>query len=392
MKSYNTIIFDCLYIVFFSFGIFSYIFKAILGFNYAYTLSILMLVTLSLVVMLVNGFKTKCFHLRIYAVIVFFILFFISTLNDDYFSLYSFLYELFKLSTFFLVLSLISRISSNGHRKIINIVIVFLLLNFFILIFQNLFGVTFVEKFGLPIVDKMQILYGRPNGLTENANVIGSFSFLSMVAFINFYEKKREFKYLIFVVLSFFIIMLSTSKTSILIALFYLSFFMNNKLIRVFAIVLIFTLASYLYVNNVYGLESKVIRYIDGFNNFEATLLVEGRIRYWIIAIQIFIENPFGLGLGTWGDFSSSFNNKVVNSSLYTKTSDSALSHYLVEQGVFLLLYLHILYRYIPDFNKKGIFFISIVLMFTTNFGFSQQIFLLGTWFVAGSIYFKESY
>ncbi|TKF48136.1 O-antigen ligase family protein, partial [Vibrio sp. F13] len=108
---------------------------------------------------------------------------------------------------------------------------------------------------------------------------------------------------------------------------------------------------------------------------------IEGRIYFWIHALNIFQNNFFGLGLGTWGDFSSSFNPYVKSITAYNDSSDSALSHYLVEQGLFAILYLFIIYFSLKKSGSKvNSFFIILFILFLTNSGFSQPMFYLGFW------------
>ncbi|WP_206747417.1 hypothetical protein, partial [Vibrio breoganii] len=69
---------------------------------------------------------------------------------------------------------------------------------------------------------------------------------------------------------------------------------------------------------------------------------IDWRFENILLSLRIFSENVFGLGLGTWGDFSATFNTKLIEYPIVTM-SDSATSHQLAEQGVFIVLYYIIL-------------------------------------------------
>lgn len=366
----------------------SYVFKVYFGFNYIYSLAVLFLVFCFLFVAIterkIKSSKRDTILLLIYLMLITLVSVFF---NSETFYFYSFFYEFYKILCPFVVISLFSndKIISRGAN---NVLFVFLLLNAFVLLFQNIYGVQYFDFIGLSVLDEKQILYNRPNGLTENANVIGSFAFLAFVYAFNIDNKNIKY-------ISFIVVFLSTSKTSVLVLLFYLAIRMYGKNFIRGCILALFILLPTIYTlfkMNVFSIMDKFERYYTALFDGAGGDLVEGRIKYWFIAFDKFAHQIYGYGLGTWGDFSSSFNPIVNFAYDYTRTSDSYASHLLVEQGVISLLFYIILFCFIKT-SARGrdmiAFYLSILIFSLTNFAFSQQLFLVGFGLVIASFSLK---
>ena len=100
---------------------------------------------------------------------------------------------------------------------------------------------------------------------------------------------------------------------------------------------------------------------------------------YYSIIQFINADYIFGTGLGTWGDFSSVFNNSSIELSYNipdSKMADSYFAHLLMEQGILILLYYYLIYRvftiYSP-FAETWIYYISFLIMFLTTMGLSSS-------------------
>lgn len=366
------------------FGMYSYTIEVYSGMTFFHTLSLLLLFIISIFSAIVAArFYTK--PCSLYAWMSFFSVNFVNSIsNMSSFYFPSFLYESYRLVLPFVIKNLVRLLNSKFISMMNVVVYVFLFLNLLILIGQNLFGVTAFSFIGLNVLDQKQILYNRPNGLTENANVIGVFAFFCFV-YASYLPKNRALK-----MLSFIVVLLSTSKTSILTLILYIVI-KNAKPSRKLLSVLIglgvlIPVISF----NVYNIKYKFLSYYVALQGLGDN--VEGRILYWFYAIEHFFRKPFGSGLGTWGDYSSSFNPFVVEKYMYTSVSDSAMAHMIVEQGVLLPLYIFAIYTLIPVVGEKKdkSFFICCVIFMLTNFGFSQQLFLIGFFIAIAAMYFSN--
>ncbi len=364
-----------------SLGMYSYTIEVYSGLTFFHTLSLLFIFIISIFLVVV----TARFHISLYSLYIwlsFFCVNLISSINNMAFLYFpSFLYELYRLILPVVIRNLVNILNVRFVFIMNMVVYIFLFLNLLILIGQNLFGVSYFSFIGLNVLDQRQILYNRPNGITENANIIGAFAFFSFV-YASYQSKNRALK-----VLSFIVVLLSTSKASMLILIFYIAT-KNAKLSSKFLGFLIgLTVLVPVFIFNIYNIKYKFLNYYMALQGLDDN--VEGRMLYWFYAIEHFFTKPFGSGLGTWGDYSSSFNPFVVDKNMYTSVSDSAIAHLIVEQGILFPLYIYAIYTIIPVVGEKKdrSFFICCCLFMLTNFGFSQQLFLIGFFMAIAAMY-----
>lgn len=310
------------------------------------------------------------------------------TLLSDlgYFYLPSYVYELYKLSYIFFFFPIMALFRYGKIDFVIRSLLFFIQLNLLVLILQYIWGVDILKYIGISYDLSHFASRNRPTGLTHNANVIGVlalfvFIFSTLDNMAN-YEKICKLKWF-----SCIVVILSSSKVSILCLLLY-TFFASVSLRTFFYYIstlssIIFTFVYF----DFYGVVIKFGNYIgfilNVFNSVEVSSgQVEGRLWGWYIAFKLFLQNPLGYGFGVWGDFSSRFNPNTDSFALYEEHSDSALSHLIVEQGVFVALYLLSVYYIVPKAKNAFLFFGVVVILFVTNYGFSQSLFCLGFWLV----------
>lgn len=293
----------------------------------------------------------------------------------------SVIYEIYKLSVFTFLVPIYLYVRRHGMSYINKCMMVFICANLLVLILQHIFGVGFTRLLGISYDTSFYEARGRPTGLTFNANVIG---IVGLFTFI-FYDIAQVKGFQLMKKLSFIVVVLSTSKASLICLLFYLiSRVMKFKRLILYGTI-ISILFFMLYIFDFYGISVKLEKYIlfvsmilDNSSISQGS--IEGRLWGWYIAIELICNNFFGHGLGTWGDFSSSFNPYVQGEPLYISTSDSGMSHILVEQGIFSILYFYLIYLFLPQSPQKKSVFAVLMLLFITNFGFSQSLFYMSLW------------
>jgi len=382
--------------------IWSYYFGGLLNFRYFELIPLLTCALISLIYLIVyflrGTLEVESKYLYLFSLIfthLFLVIVFSLFNNSELFYFPSVFYESYKLYLFLFFFSfiLVSK-EVNWVFFFYKVVSFFMVANLFVLIAQHIFGVSFVNLIGVKYDVSFYNLRGRPTGLTLNANVIGSLS-LSFYIFLHYLKEavKRGYKYAskinlnwlsIMQLITFICVVLSSSKASLLCLVFF--YFLNTvNLKNATYIIISFFLSMFLiYYLNIYDIQIKLESYLGysgWFNDNIDIRFVEGRVFYWYHAVNIFSDNIFGLGFGTWGDFSSSFNPASITIPSYNDSSDSALSHYLVEQGVFTILYLFILLFTLKSKNVNVTFYwLILVILFFSNSGFSQPMFYIGFW------------
>lgn len=273
----------------------------------------------------------------------------------------------------------------------------FFIVNIAVILAQYFLGIEIVRYFGVNVeVIGYQIVNQRVTGLFDNANILGTFCFLTFIlCYSVLYIKKEKHKYycLIATVLVTGVI-LSGSRQTIL-QLVLLSLFLHGGRSKskwaLYGILLI-ALISFLYTIDLYQMKEKLGHYIFLYNaltqGLEVTLEdVEVRAFYLTQSFIYFSEYAgVGSGLGTWGDYSSTMAEKKLEHISYIPMSDSYLSHILVEQGVAVVLYISLVCL---SFDKyKLMFFMIWFLGFIFSMGMSQalQPTLVGTLILASYI------
>ncbi|WGS60771.1 hypothetical protein [Vibrio lentus] len=305
------------------------------------------------------------------------------------FNLYipSIFYEIYKLSIFLFGIPLYHYVKRRGLSYLNRCLMCFLLLNVAVLIAQHTFGVGITKYLGITYDTSFYESRGRPTGLTFNANVVGVIGLFIYIFFDTLVGNYRKYK-----LLSVIVVVLSTSKASLLCLLLYISFRRLNVKVLLTSSGIALVAIIFMYSSDFYGIATKLDTYllfvtkITSGSNISAGD-VEGRLWGWYIATSLLRDNFFGYGLGTWGDFSSTLNPYVQGHPMYIHTSDSALSHILVEQGIFSLFYFSLLYKFLPACSGRNLFFFIVIFLFVTNFGFAQSLFYLGIWlfYIAGN-------
>ncbi|WP_230849611.1 hypothetical protein, partial [Vibrio harveyi] len=317
-------------------------------------------------------------------------------LNYDYFYIPSFIYELYKIGTVFFILPMYFLFRYNNVDFIIRSLNIFMVINAFVLIAQYLFGVDIINNLGISYDLSHYAERNRPTGLTHNANVIGVLSlFVYLFSRIDCVRLNNGSRYLGFI--SIFVLVLSSSKASLMcfVLYFLLSRLSFRNVISIIVFVIIVTISIIKF--NLYGITDKLSNYaifIDAL--MEGDLIkpgsVEGRLWGWYLATILFSHSYLGYGLGTWGDFSSRINPYVDSMNYYEPYSDSALSHYIVEQGFFVVIYLLSIYFFIPKNKERWKLFLIFMLLLITNYGFSQSLFCFGFWLlICGYKYSEDS-
>lgn len=333
-------------------------------FRYAFDFSLIdkfipvFLLLLSFVYAIVNKRSFYVFADKYIYLIVFHILFFVFFMSSDFLASS---YEIFKLYIFLTFIPLLSILNNvdfyDAQLCFKRVALFFLGLNLIIIVGQILINPQIVKYLMMPteIYDDTQ-KSGRWMGVFGNLPAL-SFTCLIVYVFNEFTCWVGAYKKILRLICVLTII-LSTSKSAIIILLllYFVNLFFNDEVknstglkisILLFIILVIIILISDARFGNKleqfsYMLSSDVLRYgVD-------SSYVDWRFLNYVQAINIFIDNPFGMGLATWGDFSSTLNAHIVHSYMQVDMSDSAISHLVVEQGVFVIIYFFmIMYPYL---------------------------------------------
>ncbi|WP_426207110.1 O-antigen ligase family protein [Providencia sp. PROV272] len=254
-------------------------------------------------------------------------------------------------------------------------------INLLIMILQLVFGDHFVSLFLMPteMYDDTQKA-GRVMGLYGNLPALSMSALCLFILFdqnISLFKKKHSSKIKLIFSLT---IIISTSKIALISLGIYYSLKYRKKLItaRIFPIIIlsivfiIYLLYEPRFINKLDQLEY-IISLRENLNSAQLGH-VDWRFYCYLLAISIVSQNPFGLGLGTWGDFSSTLNNQITHTYFQVYMSDSAYAHIFVEQGIFSFLYfLIILYPTIVARKKDTYIWPIIALVsFISTMGFSD--------------------
>ncbi|ODP99264.1 O-antigen ligase family protein [Salinivibrio sp. SS2] len=292
-------------------------------------------------------------------------------------------YGTVKISTFLFFMPLFSVLTSSelksAVRIFVNVSIVYLSFNLFVMCLQIIFGDSIVSLFGMPAeMYNSTMKSGRPMGLYGNLPALSLSAVCLYVLIDGFFPELCQYKLKKIILLT--TIILSTSKIAILIlAMYFLFKYLKIKgvLKLVYIVVLFSSLVAYalnneLFVDKFVQL-GRIISLGDNFYAADLTL-VDWRFYCYVLAIQIFFDNPLGLGLATWGDFSSTLNSNITHNYTLVNMSDSAYSHLFVEQGVFVFLYLFvIMYPCLKKKDRRVLFFPAIAFVsFISTMGFSD--------------------
>lgn len=260
-------------------------------------------------------------------------------------------YELFKIYTF---LYFIPIFCMQNERKL------YLKVNSFFMAFLLIYGINLVVIILQYLIDPSIILnLGMPDRLINSSNKVGrwigffdnlpAFAISALLVYIFCDWFGDSFKYKKAVkALAAVSVLISTSKLTIaMFSLYYIYSMAKINRISASGIIKIIILVTLLITLSSYVLYDRLSDKIEQYTYFYQVImhggtvntnLIEYRLQNIFEGIKIFSQNIFGLGLGTWGDFSSTLNNNPIP---YTENhmSDSAFIHLLVEQGVFLVFY-----------------------------------------------------
>ncbi|OOF31713.1 O-antigen ligase family protein [Salinivibrio proteolyticus] len=298
-------------------------------------------------------------------------------------SLFAVLYGVIKILTFVFFMPLFSVLNTketlNTIRIFVNVCIVYLTVNLFVMCLQVIYGDTIVSVFGMPAdMYDSTMKSGRPMGLYGNLPALSLSAVCLYVLIDSLFP--QSFRYRVKKLVLLVTTVLSTSKIAILILVVY--FLMKHlksrgtsKLLYIgitCTAFIIYALNNDLFINKFVQL-GEIIRLGENFYSADLNL-VDWRFYCYVLAIKIFIENPLGLGLATWGDFSSILNSNINHGYTIVNMSDSAYSNLFVEQGVFAFFYfLIIIYPCIKRNDMKTNFFpIIAFISFISTMGFSD--------------------
>ncbi|AUW03252.1 hypothetical protein [Vibrio campbellii] len=317
--------------------------------------------------------------------------------NPLLFDIKGFFFEVVKLSSFLSLIVLGYTLDDKYKKYLLYIIFIFLLMNTIVLILQFSFGVDFVSRLGMKYgMETHFFRNSRPTGLTNSSNTIGGFSvfslFIALYLINTGYRSKALVKNILF--LSISTIILSTSKQSIFSMLILFSFYSGVNFRKViFGIVLGSVLSTFFLYYNIYGVHDKFSQYIYMLTTSDATVnfnYVETRAMNFFNAFSLFNANTFlGTGLGTWGDFSASFNQNNYILLGFNTMSDSYISHILVEHGIGIILYLYFVFVFIEGNEYRLLLFLITLILFMPSMGFSVPVFTAG--FCLANLFMKKS-
>ncbi|HHE0545828.1 TPA: hypothetical protein ACN362_001957 [Vibrio parahaemolyticus] len=347
--------------------------------------------------------KSKVIKIKhIYLIFVFFSYLLLITVisvikNPLLFNIKGVVFEVVKLSSFLSLIVLGYTLNEKYKKYLLYMIFIFLLMNTIVLILQFSFGVDFVSRLGMKYGMETHFFRdSRPTGLTNSSNTIGGFSvfslFIALYLINTGYRSKVLVKNILF--LSISTIILSTSKQSIFSMLILFSFYSGVNFRKViFGMVLGSVLSTFFLYYNIYGVYDKLSQYIYMLTTSDATVnfnYVETRAMNFFNAFSLFYANTFfGTGLGTWGDFSASFNKNNYMLLGFNIMSDSYISHILVEHGFGIVLYLCFVFGFIEKNEYRLLLFLITLILFVPSMGFSVPVFTAG--FCLANLFMKKS-
>lgn len=373
-----------IFLVCFSSDYFRYAF----GFSLIDKLIPLLILLLSFVYAAVNKRSIYVFADKYVYLVVFHISFLVFLLSSDFFASSYEIFKLYIFLTFIPILSILNDVDFyNAQLCFKRVALFFLGLNLIIIVGQILIGPQIVKYIMMPtdIYEDTQ-KSGRWMGMFGNLPAL-SFTCLIVYVFNEFtgwisaYKKALRFICVLTVILS-------TSKSAmvILILLFLNNLFFNGE-IKKNTVLKVLTLLFIIFVSFMLILDARFENKLDQLSYMLSSDIlsygvdfsyVDWRFLNYVQAIHIFMDNPFGLGLATWGDFSSTLNTHISHSYMQVDMSDSSISHLVVEQGIFVIIYFFIIiYPYLMQKNNlfsrsiSGLLIVYYLSLFTTM-GFSD--------------------
>lgn len=284
---------------------------------------------------------------------------------NNHTSLNGVLWEVYKLSRN-LSIFLFAYYFQNKNDVIKNVKMYFKVSFLFVLIsiFQYSFGLKAYEILHFipasiedyPDFYNVYIPQNRTMGLLQHPGIYAEFVLVAlMVLIFSVALKVRLFKYKFYHYLTLLTcligIFISSSRSTFLLSIilpFLLSYMFKMRKIRKIYYVLLFLASPFLY----FAIKQLLFK-LWQYSYYTVQLgQTEGRIVYWEQALDIFKNNPFGSGLGTWGDASAQYSNYQPSGEI-VKMSDAYLSHLIAENG-FSLVFITILFIYCLRFFRKG--------------------------------------
>ena len=265
----------------------------------------------------------------------------------NYNSLLGYFYETYKIFLFIYFIPIIQVLTNEQRKKLYlwfeRFCIIFFTINLGVISLQYTFGVEFLKLMGFSneYINNPSVR-GRYVGLFQGPNEFGD---MLIVVFL-FNEFWRGSYYKLLRNILFISILLSTSKhamlslliTGMLLVLGDREFSGRRKVLGLSALSIFFGLGLMLNVDAVVVKFNQYWRFLFLLGDVDDVSQFEYRALQIATGLKLLGQDIWGYGLGTWGDFSSTFRVGLSDVPV-SKLSDSALIHLLVEQGVFILFY-----------------------------------------------------
>ena len=331
----------------------------------------ILLLPIPILIMVKNPIKKL--HNQLFVFMIFFYV--ISTFLFLFSFITAHLYELYKLLTFMIFIPLFMVLRQKTvyaiDQKLLLLVSIFLAINTFIVILQYTVNPYIINVFGMKIgMENIAFAAGRYSGLFSNPNNLGDLAVL--VYILN--EIIRPERYKLFRLVTILSVLSSSSKHAIIILLVIFAYenrdMIKKKFFKFFLGILLLIAASFVtYSLNQKAFDSKINQYMSLVTSEDLSQVrlgtVESRARKSIAGMKLVDEYfPLGTGLGTWGDASTRLNdnNQLINPETM---SDSAFVHILVEQGVFIFVYLFLIFTgYFSVVKAQKKYFLSLIILF----------------------------
>lgn len=306
----------------------------------------------------------------------------------------SFVYEYYKLFIFLVFLPVLKFFNAATLQRFLKLLhklfLLVLSINFVFIILQYITKNAILAKIGyseLRVSGWEKI--GRYTGLFDVGTLGATALLILMLNEIGNKGNKSHKHILILGVLS---VIFSSSKASYAILILWIFIYFRKQLLKHFLKIIagVAAIGTVVFFYTYEAIVSKIIQYqffLENLYNPKIVNLanVEMRAMFWAQSIKIVQNNPFGLGLGTFGDASSKYNPEAYKmpASLwpdqFVYLSDSALSHVIAEQGITCLLYLFVLFFPLLKAHKNAKVYVYMLICFY----FVQVIFTMG--FSAGT-------
>lgn len=254
----------------------------------------------------------------------------------------------------------------------------FCVFNIIVVGLQYIFGADVLPLRGAA---EIQFDKNRPTGLFNNANAMADTFLMVFLAFhvIGYYQLEitKSIYFRFGKSLIIFLIAISSSKHAILALLIFFSARKGIKWGRiVFYSLMLAAISIIFYSFNIYNSQRKLDMYfyvLTKAGDVDPSL-VESRVSNAISGFQLLKETfPLGYGLGTWGDRSSALNDAMTQSPFHNSMSDSFLVHIVVEQGVFALAYLVIIFYPIFRYKSAAGLSAAIIVVLLVTMGFNSS-------------------